>query len=115
MIVLFPILLALAGLPDRPTQTRTPTSAVDLNRAPAWVLTRLPGIGPKRAAEIVQARKQRPFVRVRDLLRIKGIGAKTLAKLIPLVRVERVRLTPAPRPPQSPARAKARRPQSPPE
>jgi competence protein ComEA len=67
--------------------TKTPTAAIDLNTAPPLVLMQLPGIGEKRANDIVTARKQRPFRHVRDLLRVKGIGKKTLSKLLPFVRV----------------------------
>jgi competence ComEA-like helix-hairpin-helix protein len=70
-------------------KTKTPTAAIDLNSAPAARLMQLPGIGAKRAEDIVKARKQRPFQHVRDLLRVKGIGKKTLAKLLPFVRADK--------------------------
>lgn len=61
---------------------------IELNTAPIVELVKLPGIGPKRAEAIVKARTRRPFRRVRDLMRIKGIGKKSLARLRPLVTVE---------------------------
>ncbi len=60
---------------------------VDINRATAVRLQTLPGIGPARAARILDARRRRPFRRVDDLLDISGIGPKTLASLRPLVTV----------------------------
>ena len=55
---------------------------VDLNRASAGQLTRLPGIGPKIARRIVDDRNQRgPFKSVDELTRVKGIGKKTLQRL----------------------------------
>ena len=55
---------------------------IDLNRASAGQLTRLPGIGPKIARRIVDDRNQRgPFKSVDDLSRVKGIGKKTLQRL----------------------------------
>jgi competence protein ComEA len=61
----------------------TPAGPIDLNRATAEELQRLPGIGPVLAARIVEARKARPFTAVADLRTVKGIGAKTLAKIAP--------------------------------
>lgn len=70
---------AVAAEPEAPK--------LELNTATIAQLVKLPGIGPKRAAAIVKARTRRPFRRVRDLLRIKGIGKKSLARLRPLVTV----------------------------
>lgn len=58
---------------------------VDLNQATVDELCELPGIGPKRAEAIVARRRARPFTRVTQLLEVKGIGGKTLARLRPLV------------------------------
>lgn len=63
--------------------TKTPTAAVDLNRATALQLTRLPGIGKKRAEEIVALRARRPFRHPRELLRMRGIGPKTYRRIEP--------------------------------
>ena len=83
MLETIALLLALATTPN----TKTPTAAIDLNSAPPLILMQLPGIGEKRALDIVKAREQRPFRHVRDLLRVKGIGKKTLKKLLPWIRV----------------------------
>lgn len=57
-----------------------------LNTADAQTLIRLPGVGPKRADAIVRLReKLGRFRRPAELLRIKGIGPKTLKKLLPLL------------------------------
>jgi competence protein ComEA len=61
---------------------------IDINRATAEELERLPGIGKKKARDIVAARQQRLFATVADLRRVKGIGPKTLEKLRPLVTVD---------------------------
>lgn len=81
---IFVLWLAVAGLPA----AKTATTAVEINSAPVPVLMRLPGIGPKRAAAIVKARERRPFRSVYELLRIRGIGRKRLARLLPLIRVD---------------------------
>jgi competence protein ComEA len=67
---------------------RTPIEPVDLNTAGVGELIALPGIGPATAARIVEDRQRRgPYRRVDDLLRVKGIGPKKLARLRPHVRV----------------------------
>ena len=57
---------------------------VVLNRASPSELTRLPGVGDKRAAAIVSLRKRLGrFRRITDLLRVRGIGPKTLRRMRP--------------------------------
>jgi len=57
---------------------------VILNRAGALDLQRLPGIGAKRAAAILELRgRVGRFRRTSDLLRVKGIGRRTLERLSP--------------------------------
>uniref|UniRef100_UPI0040559D76 ComEA family DNA-binding protein n=1 Tax=Candidatus Electronema sp. TaxID=2698783 RepID=UPI0040559D76 len=49
-------------------------------------LMRLPGIGPKLAASIITYREEQGgFAGPDDLLKVKGIGAKRLANLTPLL------------------------------
>ncbi|HQK17247.1 MAG TPA: helix-hairpin-helix domain-containing protein, partial [Polyangiaceae bacterium] len=56
------------------------------NAASAEELCKLPGIGPARAAKIVELRgKLGGFRSVRQLLRVKGIGPRMLKRLTPLV------------------------------
>lgn len=89
----FPLLLCLLLLllppSARATPTRTSTVVVDLNHASLERLQTLPGVGPARAKAIVARRERRPFRRVRELLRIKGIGKKTLRRLRPRLVVTR--------------------------
>jgi competence protein ComEA len=62
---------------------------VNLNLASAAELRVLPGIGAKRAEAIVALRQRLGrFRRPGDLLRIKGIGPRTLERLLPQVSVE---------------------------
>jgi competence protein ComEA len=59
---------------------------IDINRATAAELERLPGIGPSKAKAIVEYReKHGPFRSVRELTNVKGIGDKTFEALKPLV------------------------------
>ncbi len=54
---------------------------IELNCAGARTLETLKGIGSVRAQRIVEERARRPFERVDDLLRVHGIGPKTLGNL----------------------------------
>jgi competence protein ComEA len=60
---------------------------IDLNRATAEELQRLPGIGPKLSQRIIEERGKAPFKSADDLKRVPGIGAKTIEKLRPYVTV----------------------------
>jgi len=67
------VLLAL----DRP---------LDLNRSSAEDLAALPGIGPALAERILASRTtDGPFCRTGDLLRVQGIGPRTLERLGPFL------------------------------
>ena len=62
------------------------STRINVNTASSSELQALPGIGPKKAGAIVAYREANgPFKRVDDLVEVKGIGPKTLAKLRPLV------------------------------
>ncbi len=54
---------------------------IELNCAGARTLETLGGIGSVRARRIVEERAREPFERVDDLLRVHGIGPKTLENL----------------------------------
>ena len=74
------------GLPtDQPPCRHTP---LDLNLASVAALDSLPGIGPTRAASIVQYRASHgPFRSVDELGEVSGIGPAALARLRHLVAV----------------------------
>lgn len=57
---------------------------LDLNTATQAELETLPNIGPLKAKRIVNAR---PFDSVKDLLRVQGLGPKTLESLLPHIKV----------------------------
>ncbi len=62
---------------------------INLNRAEAWLLDALPGIGPDRAQTIVDYRNQNgPFRRTEDLLQVDGIGQSTLNEIRDLITLE---------------------------
>ncbi len=59
---------------------------VDINRASARALTAIPGIGDRRAADIVASRDaDGPYRSVDDLARVKGIGPATVEDLRPFL------------------------------
>ena len=61
---------------------------VNINEASATSLSLLPGVGPKRAQAIIRLRQKRPFRRAVQLRRVRGIGRRTLMKMLPYVRVQ---------------------------
>ncbi|MFN3285702.1 MAG: ComEA family DNA-binding protein [bacterium] len=86
-----PAPLLVEGSPE-PLPTWRPAApgplAVSVNLATAEELERLPGIGPVLARRIVEDRARNgQYTRPEDLLRVKGIGRKTLDKLRPYLRV----------------------------
>lgn len=60
---------------------------LDLNRATADELARLPGVGASLAARIVAARQAADFESIDDLARVKGLGRARIERLRPLLSV----------------------------
>ena len=58
-------------------------SLISINSATQAELETLPGIGPSTASKIIRSR---PYNRLEDLLRVSGIGEKTLDRLRPLIK-----------------------------
>ena len=59
-----------------------PPARLNLNSASVSELDGLPGIGPARAAAILQEREQRgPFTSVEELSRVPGLGPSAIARL----------------------------------
>jgi len=60
--------------------------SIDLNRATAAELQTLPGIGPVTAERIIAFRAEYGrFADVSELVRVSGVGPRTLARIAPLV------------------------------
>jgi competence protein ComEA len=67
---------------DRPAAAQDSKALVNVNTASAGDLAKIKGIGDSLAEAIVEHRKQSgPFQKVEDLLQVKGIGDKKLAKI----------------------------------
>ena len=61
---------------------------IDLNRAEAWLLEALPGIGEVRAQAIIDYRCQNgPFHNISELTKVEGIGITTYEQIKQLITV----------------------------
>lgn len=71
--------------PDRAPKAVTEDGRVILNVAGVRDLVRLPGVGAKRAEAILKVRKRLGgrFRSLRQLMRVRGIGPRSLRKLTP--------------------------------
>lgn len=68
-------------------QPQSASFEVDLNRADWPELAQLPGIGKTLAERILDSRNSEgPFVDHEDLMRVRGIGPKTLEAVRPYLR-----------------------------
>ncbi len=81
-----------AGPPARPQKISEAQTKLDgqlnLNRATAEDLRRLPGVGPVLAGQIIRARdRQGPFTTIDDLLHVPGMGSKKFERIRDLVTV----------------------------
>ena len=90
-------LLERAGCSDSPQTVQLIVGAdealaepqrVDLNRAGQWLLESLPGIGPTKAAAIVQYRAcHGPFTYIEQVQRVECIGESTFQEIAPFLTV----------------------------
>lgn len=78
------LVLAVAGAPGAASAAESSSSRVepvDVNTATADQLEAVPGLGPALAQRIVEFReKNGPFGSVDELLKVRGIGEKTLER-----------------------------------
>ena len=91
------LVCALAGLTVAQPAGAAPSPAektelIDINTAGVAQLMSLPGIGEAIAKRIITFREEHgPFRRVEDLMRVKGIGEKSLERLRPLLTVNKAK------------------------
>lgn len=80
---------SIAEITLTPFQNPKISSKINLNTATIAELMTLPGIGEKKAGEIVNYRETvGPFEKVEDLLRIDGFGEKTIDRFYDLITVD---------------------------
>jgi competence protein ComEA len=80
--VSIPTLIFATSQADAVTQS----SKISLNAGNVSDLQKLPGIGEVTAERIVAFRKQNgPFTTIDSLLKVKGVGVKTLEKIRPIL------------------------------
>lgn len=82
------LILALALLASVARAEPLLDGQVNINEAGIEQLCLLPGVGPKRAEAIIALRQQRPFSRAAQLRRVRGIGRRTLMKMMPYLRLD---------------------------
>jgi len=77
------------GKTAQSAQADTQAARINVNTADSDALQRLPRVGPVIAQRIIEHRQEHgPFKAVDDLVKVSGIGEKTLERLRPLVTVQ---------------------------
>ena len=83
---------AFAAAPAAPKASATEASPVDLNTAASSALESVPGIGKSLSQRILAFRdKNGPFQNVDDLLKVQGVGEKSIQKLRPYLTVSKAK------------------------
>lgn len=72
---------APAEAEEEPPPPAEPGAPININTATEAELTVLPGVGPALAQRIVEYRSKRPFKKVTDLQRVRGIGPAKFEKM----------------------------------
>lgn len=81
-----------AAPPALPKATASEARPVDLNSADSAALETVPGIGKSLSQRILAFReKNGPFQSVDDLLKIQGVGEKSIQKLRPYLTVSKAK------------------------
>ena len=84
-----PLTVADPVLHDEQWAGGKPSELVGLNSSSAEQLEQLPGVGPVMAERILEFRNANgPYKKIEDLLKVRGIGDRTLTKLRPLVKLD---------------------------
>lgn len=88
VVALLAVVGAFAAGDARAAEESQPGGVVNINTASEAQLQMLPGIGPAKARAIVEYRAKTQFARPDDLVKVKGIGVKLMAKIKPYVVTE---------------------------
>ncbi len=88
------VLLLLSGVSPvfgagKAKPSSSPSISININTATVAQLTKLPGIGPKKAKRIIETRKKLGgFKRIEDIMKVKGIGERTFQRIKRMIRVK---------------------------
>ncbi len=81
-----------AGDEDETTEVAAPVEGLDgqvnINTGSQAELELLPGVGPSIAGKMISYRNEHEFEQLNHVMRIKGIGKKTYAKMKPFLKLE---------------------------
>ncbi len=88
MTIAMPTTLTFAAAKSSKDTTVMLTEKVNINTSTEETLTKVPGIGPKTAKSIFAYREQNgKFKTVEDIVKVKGIGDKSLTKMRPYLTI----------------------------
>lgn len=88
MVCLLAVAVPVMSIAAGTSTTLQQGAKINLNNGSAAELQALPGIGAVTAERIVTFRKHNgPFASLDDLVKVKGIGAKTLEKIRPMIKL----------------------------
>src|SRR5262245_288160 len=96
LVLVFALALAgaapAAAAPAAPKAAASDARPVDINTADAAALETVPGIGKSLSQRIIAFReKNGPFQSVDDLLKVQGVGEKSIQKLRPYLTVSKAK------------------------
>jgi competence ComEA-like helix-hairpin-helix protein len=76
---------SFSRFPRAPKKEKISAGKININTATMQDLMRLPGVGETTAEKIITLRKERPFSRIEDVMRVKGIGKKKFETMKPFL------------------------------
>lgn len=86
LIAVFALSLSTGVMAE--TQNGQKSGLININTAAAAELTKLPRVGEKIAARIIEYRKKNgQFKRVQDIMKVKGIGEKTFEQFAKMITI----------------------------
>jgi comEA protein len=86
------VVLLMLSLLAIPQSARTAQEKININTADTEELQKLPRVGPKVAQRIIDFRKENgKFLRIEDIMNVKGIGEKTYLRMKDMITVGEAR------------------------